>query len=192
MYGNPSYVRHDMRRIGFDLGNTLVHSDTEFLRTGDLALARRIPGAFETVAASIAQNGADNNYIVSMCGVKVQEYSWEWLSEENFFALTGFHKNRYALPRRFELEEVTPSTLENHVLFCEKRPHKAIIAEILGLEAFVDDRIKVLQGMPGRVETCVALQPTPAELALLNPERDKRIVVAQNWFEAHEILGLAA
>lgn len=181
-----------MRKIGFDLGQTLCKSNTEYLKTGDQTLAARIPGAFETVAASVEQHGADSNYIVSTCGVKVQGYSWGWLSEEDFFALTGFHRSRYSLPRRFELEEVTPSILTNHVLFCEKRPHKALIADILGLDAFVDDRIKVLQEMPECVEVCVAHRPTPAKLDLLDSERDKRIVVVQNMSEAREVLGLAS
>lgn len=179
-----------MRKTGFDLGQTLCESNTEYLKTGDQTLAARIPGAFETVAASVEQNGANNNYIVSTCGVKVQGYSWDWLGEEDFFALTGFHESHFALPRRFELEEVIPSILKSHVLFCEKRPHKAIIADILGLDTFVDDRIKVLQEMPKRVELCVAHRPKPEELALLDSEHDKRIVVVQNWSEAREVLGL--
>lgn len=184
-----------MRRTGFDLGQTLCESNTEYLKTGDQTLAARIPGAFEAVAASVEQNGADNNYIVSTCGMKVQGYSWEWLDreEESFFALTGFHRSRYALPKRFDLDEATLSSIRtNHVLFCEKRPHKATIARILELDAFVDDRIKVLQEMPDCVEVCVAHRPTSEELDLLDSERDKRIVVVQNWAEAREVLGLVS
>lgn len=182
-----------MRRIGFDLGQTLCESNTEYLKTGDQTLAARIPGAFEAVAASVEQNGADSNRIISMCGVKVQGYSWDWLNEEDFFVLTGFHRSRYALPKRFDLDEATLASIRtNQVLFCEKRPHKAIIADVLGLDAFVDDRIKVLQEMPERVVTCVALRPTPEELDLLDSKQDKRIIVVQNWSEAREALGLPA
>lgn len=36
---------------------TLCKANTEYLKTGDHTLAERIPGAFETVAASVKQNG---------------------------------------------------------------------------------------------------------------------------------------
>ena len=176
-------------RIGFDLGNVLCTSDTEFLTTGDLSAAERIPGGFETVAAAIAQNGPNSTWIVSACGLRVQGFSWKWLCEEDFFALTGFHKSTFALPRRFELEAATPSILESHVLFCEKRPHKAIIAGILKLEAFVDDRIKVLQELPDCVGLRIAYQPKTEELDSLN---DNRIKIVSNWSEVRELLGLTA
>ncbi|HYG83801.1 MAG TPA: hypothetical protein VD907_02915 [Verrucomicrobiae bacterium] len=174
-------------RIGFDLGNVLCASDTEFLTKGDLTAAQRIPGGFETVAAAVAQNGPESNWIVSACGPRVQGFSGKWLRQEGFFTLTGFHESCFALPRRFELDKVAASLRENHVLFCEKRPHKAIIAAVLGLEAFVDDRIQVLQELPDCVRLRIAFRPKAEELAKLD---DDRIVVVQDWLEVRELLEL--
>jgi hypothetical protein len=176
-------------RTGYDLGNVLSTSGTEFLTNGDLSAAERIPGGFETVRASVAKHGPDNNWIVSACGLKVQGYSWDWLQREEFFAETGFRESRFSLPRTFEPGEVASSLVKNGVLFCEKRQYKAAIAELLGLEAFVDDRIKILLSLPDCVRVRIAFQPRPDELANLN---DPRITVVRNWDEAREILGLNA
>lgn len=63
-------------------------------------------------------------YLVSKCGMNVQEKSIKWLEHNQFFKRTGVR-------------------IEN-LRFCRTRPEKAQICTNIGANYFVDDRLEVL------------------------------------------------
>ena len=153
-------------RVGIDNGNVLCESDTDYLRHGDLNAAREMPGGFDTVMRLVQTHGAGNIWIVSKCGPRVQNLSWDWFMRQNLFARTGLSPTRYNLPPNFQSmqrDRLQQSLLDRHVLFCRERSDKAAIAEILSLEAFVDDRLPILCSLPACVRLRIWFGPTSQE-----------------------------
>ncbi|MGI5149084.1 hypothetical protein ACQEVC_22425 [Plantactinospora sp. CA-294935] len=83
-----------------------------------------MPGAFEAVAALVAEMFGEHVYLVSKCGERVERRTRLWLDHHDFYPRTG----------------VRPE----NVHFCRTRQGKAPIAAALGLTHFVDDRLEVL------------------------------------------------
>jgi hypothetical protein len=124
-------------RIGIDIGRVIIESDqpggdTSFIGGGleDVLRTPAILGALETIARlTVAFSG--KVWLVSKCGRRMEEKTWIWLRDRQFFAVTG-------VP-------------ESHVRFCRERPEKADHARQLGLTHFVDDRLDVLEHLRGVV-----------------------------------------
>lgn len=117
-------------RMGIDIGGVIVQraglGDTSFeqehLKTPPM------PDAFETIARLASEHDV---WIISKCYPRMQRLSRQWLEHGRFFEITGVRRDR--------------------LLFCLKRPEKALIARELGLDAFIDDREDVLEAMVGVV-----------------------------------------
>ena len=164
------------RRIGVDLGGVVIdgrgpHADTMF---GENFLdTPAVHGAFAALAE--LTSAGHTVFIVSKCGARIENASRAWLTSRDFFALTG----------------VAPDALR----FCRRRPHKAVIAAELGLDAFVDDRWDVAAAVSRVVRTAVVFDPSrPAtaveSAALVAGDTPATVTVARTW--AQTLTALAA
>lgn len=123
-----------MERLGLDIGRVIIgprvdgREDTSFLGRS-LEEAMDTPaaqGSFAVIAALVeAHSGAV--WLVSKCGPSVQRKTRAWLDHHDFWGKTGMDRS--------------------HLEFCRTRKEKTPIARRLGLTAFVDDAVGVLQPM---------------------------------------------
>ncbi len=112
--------KHDKTlRIGIDIGNVLMGSDTDepdlIFHDKRYLEATAIPGAFEAVTALSECYGPGNIFLVSKCGKTIQQRSLEWLEHHRFYEVTGVRRD--------------------HVEFCRERRQKRDICERLGIGA---------------------------------------------------------
>jgi len=135
--------------IGIDVGGVIIDrernddSDTSLFGANYLnALA--VPGALEAVARLNAGAFKDRVWIVSKCGDHIERRTREWLHHTEFLARTGIPDER--------------------LRFCRDRNQKAPIAEGLGLTAFVDDKLEVLNPMYQRVRDRFLFRPSLSEM----------------------------
>ncbi len=180
-------------KVGIDNGNVLCESDTDYIRKGDLSAAREIPGGFDTLTRLVQVNGADNIWIVSKCGQKVQDLSWQWFKQHKLFERTGLTPTRYNLPPDYltmDPEHLHWLLTSHRTVFCQDRIDKAFIAESLGLEAFVDDRLQILGSLPPYVKIRILFRPKPQEVKRHQHLLDDRIHIVHSWTEAAPFLGL--
>lgn len=122
-------------RLGVDIGRVLIHGDgpdTSFVGgTDDDALRTPpLPGALESLAR-LVELFEGRVWLVSKCGKRVEQRSRAWLAHHDAYARTGLAPER--------------------VLFCRDRADKAPLAQKLGLQLFVDDRVDILCSMEGLV-----------------------------------------
>ncbi len=94
----------------------------------DFLMTPEIEGGIDGVAALITAGHVV--HLVSKCGPGVQRKTEMWLDARDVFTRTG-------LPAE-------------NVHFVRQRPDKAPVADRLGLDAFVDDRLDVLTTLRGR------------------------------------------
>jgi len=127
-----------MMKLGIDVGRVLIspgddaRPDTSFIG-GTLEDALNTPpyeGMFDVVP-NLVRRFAGQVWIVSKCGVRVQERTLQWFGHHRFFERTGIDSR--------------------NVRFCLKRPEKAIHCRELGITHFIDDRTDVLAAMVGVV-----------------------------------------
>ncbi len=155
------------RRIGVDIGKVLCGGDTDqaagtpTMFGPDFLLTPEIEGGVDAVAALIATGHAV--HLVSKCGPGVQRKTEMWLDARDVFTRTG-------LPAE-------------NVHFVRQRPDKAPVADRLGLDAFVDDRLDVLTTLRAGVRTRVLFGPQPVALKLPGG-----VVRALGWREVLAIL----
>lgn len=157
----------DVLRIGIDIGNVLMGSDTDepdlIFHDKRYLEATAVAGAFDAVTALVERYGAGNIFLVSKCGKTIQQRSLEWLDHHRFYEVTG-------VPR-------------GHVEFCRERREKRDICERLGIGAFVDDRYSVLKhlvDLPG-MQRLFLFRPYGAELEAFENAAPSQIVVADDW-----------
>ena len=124
-----------------------------------------VEGAFEAVADLNKTLFADRVFLVSKAKSGTARKTIEWLAQHGFHAATGVPLER--------------------VRFCEERAEKAIIAKRLGLTAFVDDRIDVLQHLAD-VPTRVLFAATEAFAPAQEPPRGVRLAIG--WAAALALL----
>jgi hypothetical protein len=141
-----------MKRIGIDIGNVIIGSDTDQpdLMFSDRYLeAPEMAGAFEAIARLVELYTPDCVFLVSKCFPKMQQKSSHCLQAKDFFGQTG----------------VDPG----NVHFCLHRPEKAEICVRLGLTAFVDDRYTVLKHLEplAYIEDLILFAPGKSELSEL-------------------------
>lgn len=120
-------------RIGIDIGKVIIGGvselpDTSFFSDNFLATPP-IEDSFESIQLLAEEFDI---WLISKCGQKIQERSLVWLESYKFFEVTN----------------VKPE----QVVFCRKRNEKAPIAESLGLEVFIDDRVDIITSMEGVVD----------------------------------------
>jgi hypothetical protein len=155
--------------LGVDIGGVLIQpaldsGDTSFFSSGYLDTPM-VEGAFESVAELNRTLFADRVFLVSKAKSGTARKTIEWLAHHGFHAATGV-------------------PLE-HVRFCEERAEKAVIAKQLGLTAFVDDRIDVLQYL-AHVPTRILFAASDAFLPAQVPPSGVRIAIG--WQQALKLL----
>lgn len=114
--------------LGIDIGGVIIdrvndETDTSFFGENYLKTTA-VPGAFIAIAELVKTRFGKNVFLVSKCGAKIKERSWEWLNYHQFFEITG-------IPQA-------------HLHFCKKRHEKAEICRKLNITHFIDDRLEVL------------------------------------------------
>lgn len=113
--------------LGVDIGGVIIErqgdGDTSFFSENFLATPP-VKCAFDTIRLLREKMFGDQIFLVSKCGVRIQEKTREWLQRYNFFEATGVPFD--------------------NVHFCLTRPEKAPICEKLRVSAFIDDREDVL------------------------------------------------
>lgn len=158
--------------IGVDIGGVVIRparktGDTSFFTDAFLDTPA-VDGAFDGVAALNQALYPGAVQIVSKAGPRTAEKTRLWLKHHRFHDITGVGEDR--------------------LHFCRTREDKAPIARRLGLTAFVDDRVDVLEHLgfvPLRVlfRETDALPPSPPPPAAL--------IQAAGWREVLERLNAA-
>jgi hypothetical protein len=154
-----------IEKIGIDVGGVIIDkvndgTDTSFMWDNYLETTA-VPQAIESIKLLVERMSAQNVFIVSKCGQKVQNKTRHWLSHHDVFGKTGL--------------------LPENIHFCLERPQKAPICERLGITHFVDDRYDVLCHMktvPNRFMFC----PNAQDIKRLAQE-PMDILVVQSWPE---------
>ena len=144
-------------------------SDTDFLRGPNYLNARETRNCFPVLRELVAKYGAPHVAIVSKCGRGTQQRTLEWLDHNKVYAQTGI--------------------LPANVYFCRMVEEKGPICLKLGLDVFIDDRLKVLYHIH-------KVDPGVLQILFGNQERDRRefahhlsrVRHALDWDEVGEIL----
>lgn len=151
--------------LGVDIGGVLIRpardsGDTSFFSSGYLETPM-VDDAFEAVARLNRKAFPGCVHLVSKAKSGTARKTIEWLAHHRFHETTGVPLER--------------------VHFCEQREEKAIIATRLGLTAFIDDRLDVLQHLAA-VRTRILFAASPA-FAPAQPPPDG-VQLAVGWAEA--------
>lgn len=134
-------------RLGVDIGRVIIDGsshpsgdDTAFFK-GGLDNALRTPPVADVfdVLPRLVQLFDHRVWLVSKCGVRVQQRTLAWLEHHDFYERTGIDSAA--------------------VRFCLTRPEKADHAKELGLTDFIDDRADVHQALDGVVDRCYLFGP---------------------------------
>jgi hypothetical protein len=154
--------------LGVDIGGVLIRpardsGDTSFFSSGYLDTPM-VEGAFDAVAQLNREVFPGRVHLVSKAKSGTARKTVEWLAHHRFHEATGLPLER--------------------VHFCEERAEKAIIAKRLGLSAFIDDRLDVLEHLAS-VETRILFAATPAFAPAQTPPP---VRIAVGWQEALDLL----
>jgi hypothetical protein len=135
---HPKLVR--IPTLGIDIGRVIiaghhnVHGgDTAFF-SGDETTMLATPAvddAFTTIA-ELVEHFNGRAWLVSKCGLNVQQRSMRWLTHHGFWNTTGIS--------------------DRSVRFCKQRSEKAGICQGLGVTHFIDDKPDVIASIDGIVE----------------------------------------
>ncbi len=136
-----------------------------------LAELSAVPGVFSAVRSIVEHFGRENVFIVSRAGQRRSEESTRWLRQVRFFERTGCK--------------------ESNVFYVRLREQKRIVAEMLGLTHFVDDRWSVLDKLEG---CCIRryLFPSSANDRYMPDALVDRSVIFGQWEHVLADLGLTA
>lgn len=151
------------KRIGLDVGGVIIDAaandgtDTD-LRGDNFMKATPVAGAYDSVRQLVEHYGADNIFIISKCGVVMEDRTRRWFVGNNFYTYTGFN----------------PTNL----YFCRTRAEKAPIAKRLGLMDFIDDRQDVLEYMEGIVTRQYLFGPQSREVL-----KTGSLIIVGDWPE---------
>ncbi len=163
-------------RIGFDVGNVILETDTDGSRPAEIRHAGSHPldlpqsyvdGALSVIRDTVGKLGAQNVHIISKCGVSMQQKTQRYFEETNFFDKTNFARE--------------------NVWFVKKRAEKAPIAARLALTHFVDDRSQILRSMTTvsvRMLFQIPYCEVPIDKTLFEPE----LVVVKDWAEVDRVI----
>ena len=151
--------------LGIDIGGVIIDrandgTDTSFFSDNFLETTA-VPEAFNTIGQLRARKFGAHTFLISKCGLRIEQKSRAWLEHKDFYAQTG----------------VNP----DNVIFCRKRHQKAGIAADLRLTHFVDDKLEVL-GYMKTVPTKYLFDPVEAEVAA-HREHLGGVTRVQNWPE---------
>jgi len=119
-------------RIGLDVGGVIVpglgqenNQEDTLLSDNGYKKTKPMPDCVDVAKRLVERLGADNVLIVSKAGERVEHNTRKWLSHSRFLKKTG-------IP-------------QNNVHFVRERKDKGPLCAELGVNAFVDDNLSVLQ-----------------------------------------------
>lgn len=125
----PSLKGKPLPGIGVDIGGVIIRparvsGDTSFFSSGYLDTPI-IDGALEAIRTLNEKVYPGRVFLVSKAKSGTAQKTREWLAHKGFYDATGITAEK--------------------LFFCDKREGKVPIARRLGLTAFIDDRVDVLQ-----------------------------------------------
>ena len=147
-------------RIGFDLGDTLVHGDNH--HDGSTSVKVFYPRALDVVRQCVQL--CEDVFIISKVNEQQRERALALLESSNFHAITGLKRE--------------------NVFFCARRDQKGIIAEKLNINAFVDDRPEVMAYMNKEVYR-ILYSPIPEDVRRW---KVGHLPIAQSWIEVSNLI----
>ena len=154
------------QRLGVDIGKVIISADTdnpsrtifgkEFLQTPE------VEGAMSTIRSLHNRPRWSEIFLVSKCGVEIQQRTILWLEQHHFYERTGVKRE--------------------NVYFCRERSEKAMIASRLLLTQFIDDKMDILRLMPPSVWGKILFAPDKK----VEPSYD--VTIAKSWDDIDDIL----
>ena len=81
-------------KLGVDVGGVITESGNEMFSEQFLQ-AKQMEGAFEALT-KLRSRFDDHIYVVSKCGVRMQQKTVEWMRHHGFRELLVFHKVRWS------------------------------------------------------------------------------------------------
>lgn len=164
LYLSPSHPRV----LGVDIGRVIIADDTD---TPDRRIfgeryldAPEVPGAIDTIRGLVEAGDWRAIHLVSKCGLVVQGRTREWLEHHEFFPRSGLN----------------PKDLH----FTLTRQEKGVVADELGITAFIDDRPDVLASLPERVATRILFGEEAADITGVA----EGVIVAHTWKDVWSVL----
>lgn len=154
--------------LGIDIGGVIMdkvndQTDTSFFSDNYLRTTATAH-VMEAIRKLAIYKFKQRIFLVSKCGVKVQEKTLNWLDYHRFYTRTGVGTNK--------------------VHFCRERADKAKICEELGITHFVDDRLEVLSYLD-TVGTKYLFQANQKEVDQHKKHLPK-VVRVESWLEVLE------
>ncbi len=152
--------------LGVDIGGVIIDrindgTDTSFFSENYLNTSA-VADVFEVLEALVRRRFANRVFLVSKCGLDIQNKTMHWLDHHRFFDRTGIKRD--------------------HVRFCRKRSDKADICKKLDITHFIDDRLEVLSYLT-TVGDRFLFRPNQAEMQKYSSFLIDRIYVVQHWQE---------
>lgn len=161
---------NQLEKLGVDIGGVIIENhdvsaDTSFMSKNYL-LTPATANSFLELKKLNEGRFQDRVYLVSKCGPSVQSKTRKWLKHNNFYESTGL--------------------TEDKVHFCLERREKAEISRMLGLTAFVDDRLEIL-GYLKHMKDLYLFKPQQEEVEE-NREHLPLVKVVSSWTELGTLL----
>src|SRR5262249_24457584 len=114
--------------LGIDIGGVILDRVSE---DGPNARMAAVEGAFDAIARLVGGRVNERVWLVARSDEPFEPLVLTWLDETDFFVLTGVQRQ--------------------HVHFCRRRADKAMVARLLRITHFIDDRLEVLAHLVGVV-----------------------------------------
>lgn len=147
-----------MKNLGIDLGRVIKGPTKEQYN-------EPMPGAFEVISKLTKK--FNNSYVVSRVNSDQRERAIKWLSEKDFYNITG-------IP-------------EDNIYYCFDRRDKSVFQRGLKIDVFIDDRPNCLIPMEKDVIK-ILFNPWVGDLEKYKDELDKleNLIIVQNWKQVGE------
>ncbi|HSX01383.1 MAG TPA: hypothetical protein VLF67_04025 [Candidatus Saccharimonas sp.] len=160
------------RILGVDIGGVIIDGSAGVSSGDDTDLDDE--GFLETPAIAgairmIAQLNLafDQTYLISKARPATRERTNRWLKHHNFYGLTGI------VPQR--------------VIYTDDRIQKAVVASLVGISHFVDDKLEVLKYLKGVARCRVLFRSDPSEVTNFIDDLPG-VFMVDTWAQAAEVL----
>jgi hypothetical protein len=160
---------NDSKVLGVDIGNVIIDNRLNTQSKLDEAGYSKLPvvgGAFENLKI-LTDYFHGEVYLISKCTEWAQEQILTWLTNHDFYSITGINPE--------------------HIYFVRERHEKDAVCQKLDVTHFIDDRLEVLSHMIESTPNLILFKPDQKEVQDFN-EFLPKVKVVNDWVEVVDLV----